>query len=116
MKVLLVNPPRFDGIPVIREERCEITERYSVIEPYSLLQIGSLLRIQGCKISLVDMNGFGLGYGALRTALQVEKPDVVIFRFTPTTFDWDMKTAEIIKENGFISHGDDACHITVTFS
>ena len=99
MKVLLVNPPRFDGIPVIREERCEITERYSVIEPYSLLQIGALLRIQGCKVSLVDMNGFGLGYGALRTALQVEKPDAVIFRFTPTTFDWDMKTAEIVKEN-----------------
>lgn len=99
MKVLLANPPRFDGIPVIREERCEITERYSVIEPYSLLQIGALLRIQGCKVSLVDMNGFGLGYGALRTALQVEKPDVVIFRFTPTTFDWDMKTAEIVKEN-----------------
>jgi len=47
MKVLLLNPPRFHRIPVIREERCEITERYSVIPPYSLLQIASLLRQHG---------------------------------------------------------------------
>ena len=47
MKVLLVNPPRYNGVSVIREERCEVTERYSVLEPYSLLQIASLLRNDG---------------------------------------------------------------------
>ena len=60
MKVLLVNPPRFEGIPVIREERCEVTERYSILEPYSLLQIGALLRRQGHEVALIDMNGFDL--------------------------------------------------------
>ncbi|MDD1767334.1 MAG: radical SAM protein [Methanomassiliicoccales archaeon] len=98
MKVLLVNPPRFEGIPVIREERCEITERYSILEPYSLLQIGALLRDQGCRTSILDMNGFDLQYERLGPALAREKPDAVVFRFTPTTFDWDMRTAEEAKK------------------
>jgi radical SAM superfamily enzyme YgiQ (UPF0313 family) len=99
MKVLLVNPPRFEDIPVIREERCEITERYSVLEPYSLLQIGALLRNQGCEVSLLDMNGFKFDYGHLGSVLEREKPDAVIFRFTPTTFDWDMRTAVVTKKS-----------------
>lgn len=97
MKVLLVNPPRFNGIPVIREERCEITERYSVLEPYSLLQIGAMLRQQGDEVALLDMNGFSLEYGALDAAVRGHRPDAVMFRFTPTTFDWDMRTAATVK-------------------
>ncbi|GAI29194.1 unnamed protein product [marine sediment metagenome] len=57
MRILLVNPPRFQGIPVIREERCEITERYSVLPPYSLLQIAALLRQGGHQVFLIDANG-----------------------------------------------------------
>ena len=49
--------PRY---PAIREERCEVTERYSILEPYSLLQIGALLRRQGHEVALIDMNGFDL--------------------------------------------------------
>ncbi|MCQ5376340.1 MAG: B12-binding domain-containing radical SAM protein [Methanomassiliicoccales archaeon] len=97
MKVLLVNPPRFNGIPVIREERCEITERYSVLEPYSLLQIAAELRHRGHLVHLVDLNGFNLPYNRLVSELKRISPEAVIFRFTPTTFDWDMKTAEIAK-------------------
>jgi hypothetical protein len=55
MRVLLVNPPRFHGIPVIREERCEITERYSVLPPYSLLQIASILRNERHEVQLIDV-------------------------------------------------------------
>lgn len=107
MKVLLVNPPRFEGIPVIREERCEITERYSVMEPYSLLQIGALLRQQGEDVALLDMNGFDLPYADLEAEVRRLRPDVVIFRFTPTTFDWDMRTASIVKgvDRGIVTAG-----------
>ena len=97
MKILLVNPPRFEGIPVIREERCEITERYSVMEPYSLLQIGALLRQRGDEVALMDMNGFDLPYEELNAGVRHFRPDVVMFRFTPTTFDWDMRTASVVK-------------------
>jgi hypothetical protein len=97
LKVLLINPPRFEGISVIREERCEITERYSVLEPYSLLQIGALLRNAGHEVSLVDLNGRQLGYSDLEQKVREVRPDVVMYRFTPTTFDWDQKTPSIVK-------------------
>lgn len=97
MRVLLVNPPRFEGIPVIREERCEITERASILEPYSLLQIGALLRQQGHEVGLVDLNGKDLGLDALGPAMSDNRPELVIFRFTPTTYDHDMRTASAVK-------------------
>lgn len=97
MKVLLINPPRYNGIPVIREERCEITERYSVLPPYSLLQIASLLRNDKHSVYLVDANGEDLTFDELKKRIENVHYEALIFRFTPTTFDWDMKTAKISK-------------------
>jgi radical SAM superfamily enzyme YgiQ (UPF0313 family) len=97
MKVVLVNPPRYDGVSVIREERCEITDRYSVLPPYSLLQIASLLRERGHAISLIDANGEDLSYEELTERLKAISYEALLFRFTPTTFDWDMRTAKISK-------------------
>ncbi|MBI0583537.1 MAG: radical SAM protein [Methanomassiliicoccus sp.] len=97
MKVLLVNPPRFEGISVIREERCEITERYSILEPYSLLQTAALLRDGGHQVSLIDLNGQDLGYDALEARAREFHPDATLYRFTPTTFDWDHKAASTVK-------------------
>jgi radical SAM superfamily enzyme YgiQ (UPF0313 family) len=98
MNVLVVNPPRFHGIPVIREERCEITERYSVLPPYSLLQIASILRNEGHEVQLIDANGWDLSWEELISKMKDARYDVLIFRFTPTTFDWDTKTAFISKK------------------
>lgn len=97
MRILLVNPPRFEGIPVIREERCEITERYSILEPYSLLQMGALLKGQGHQVDLIDLNGFDLAWKDLEARLHQLKPEAVLFRFTPTTFDHDMRTTSVVR-------------------
>lgn len=97
LKVLLANPPRFEGVAVIREERCEVTERYSVLEPYSLLQIGALLRERGHAVSLIDLNGRDLDYDALADRVRSFRPDAVVYRFTPTTFDHDQRTAAVVK-------------------
>jgi len=97
LKVLLVNPPRFQGIPVIREERCEITERYSVLPPYSLLQIAALLRQGGHQVFLIDANGENIAYREVAHRLQDASYDALIFRFTPTTFDWDVEVAKLSK-------------------
>ena len=91
MRILLVNPPRFEGVPVIREERCEITERYSVLEPYSLLQLAAILRGNGHEVSLLDANGFDLGFDEILERVKTFRPDILVFRFTPTTFDQDIK-------------------------
>jgi len=98
MKTLLVNPPRVDGIPVIREERCEITERYSVLPPYSLLQIAGMLRKQGHEVRLIDANGMNLDWSQTKRLMEESPYDLLIFRFTPTTFDADIKVAELSKQ------------------
>lgn len=98
MNIILINPPRFDGLPVIREERCEITERYSVLEPYSLLQLTAILREAGHRVNLIDANGFDLSYRDMETKLRGFEADVLIFRFTPTTFDHDLNTCRIAKK------------------
>lgn len=97
MKVLLINPPRFQGIPVIREERCEIIERYSVLEPYTLLQVAATLRNDGHQVYLIDANGQNMSYNDLEARMRQIDYDALIFRFCATTFDWDMKTPEISK-------------------
>jgi anaerobic magnesium-protoporphyrin IX monomethyl ester cyclase len=99
MKILLINPPRFNDLPVIREERCEITERYSILPPYSLLQIASILRNDNNNVRLIDANGWKLNWEQVENQIRKEKYDVLIFRFTPTTFDWDNKVCSISKEN-----------------
>jgi len=99
MKILIVNPPRYlEKIPVIREDRCEITERYAVIPPYSLIWIAAILRDKGHIVDLIDANALNLSYSTLKENMKKHPYDVMIFRFIPTTFDWDMKTAESSKE------------------
>src|SRR3972149_5987708 len=97
MKVLLVNPPRFNGIPVVREDRGEITERDSNIPPYSYLQLAGMRQRAGCEVDLVDANGFNLDHPSIaRTSLR--EADIVFFRFTPTTFRSDIRIAEMAKQ------------------
>ena len=98
MKVLLVNPPRFQGSSVVREERCEVPERYSVLEPYSLLQLGGLLRQKGHQVGLIDANGQDLGFSEIESRFRSQAFDAMVFRFTPTTFDHDMRIARLAKE------------------
>jgi len=98
MKILLINPPRFYGMSVIREERCERVEGFSVLEPYSLLQLGAILRNNGHSVKLIDANGENLNYSNLKKKIKEEDYEVMIFRFTPTTFDHDMKITEISKK------------------
>jgi len=97
MKILLINPPRFETISVIREERCEVTERYSVLEPYSLLQIGALLKEDKHNVELIDANGFDLSFEKIKEKIG-EGFEAIVFRFTPTTFNHDLKVCSIAKE------------------
>lgn len=97
MKVLLVNPPRFDGVSVVREERCEVPERYSVLEPYSLLQLGALLRDGGHDVRLLDANGWDLSFDDVEAEIRSQPYDALFFRFTPTTFDHDQRVAALSK-------------------
>ncbi len=93
-----MNPPRFQGSSVVREERCEVPERYSVLEPYSLLQLGALLREKGHQVSLIDANGEDLDFPTVEARMRSHPFDSMVFRFTPTTFDHDVQVARLAKE------------------
>lgn len=97
MKVALINPPRLNGIPVVREDRCEITDRSSVIPPCSLLEMAAILRGLGHDITLIDANGENLDYEEVANAITSDM-DALIFRFTPTTFIHDIYTSVLAKE------------------
>ena len=99
MNIVIINPPRSNGLYVIREDRCEITGRESILPPYSLAQLASVLREQGHQIDLIDANCLDLTHDELKDVLLDKKElDAVIFRFTPTTFQDDMKVASITKQ------------------
>ena len=98
MKILLVNPPRLGELHVIREDRCEITERGSLMPPYSLIQIAAILREGGHQVDVIDANGVDMGYQELEAEMGARGFDVLVFRFTPTTFDHDMETSRISKK------------------
>jgi radical SAM superfamily enzyme YgiQ (UPF0313 family) len=115
MKVLLVNPPRFNNKSVIREDRCEIVEGNSVLPPYSLLQIASLLRKNGHEASLIDANGENIDYKTLEEMLSDKDYEALFFRFTNATFDWDMKVAAMSKKYSD-AHTIGICCTLVTFS
>jgi len=97
MKVLLVNPPKIDGLSVIREDRCEITERVTTLPPYSLLQMAAILRNKGHSVNLIDANGKNISVNELKLKMKSVDFDAIIFRFTPTTFKNDMVVARIAK-------------------
>jgi radical SAM superfamily enzyme YgiQ (UPF0313 family) len=87
-----------DGLSVIREDRCEITDRVTTLPPYSLLQISSILRNEGHDVNLIDANGTNITYDDLKLKIYaLDEFDAIIFRFTPTTYMHDMEIAKIVK-------------------
>lgn len=98
MKILLVNPPRVDGYPVVREERFEHKDIGSVYPPLSLLHTAALLEKEGHQVKLIDANGFDLKLADIQKELERFKPEVVIIRTGFDTQKEDLKVLRIAKE------------------
>lgn len=100
MKVLVVNPPRFQGIPVIREDRCENVDRNCVQPPTSYVYMVSILAEKGHAVNLIDCNAYNIDYQKLNLMLlKLGRVEIVIFRSTPSTFFHDYKVAELVKKH-----------------
>jgi len=99
MRVLLVNPPRVGGIPVIREDRCENMDHDCLHPPTSLIYLAGVLQKE-FDVSLLDMNGLDLDWSYLNSYLIRRKFDWIIFRSTPSTFLHDIKVVDIAKKVG----------------
>lgn len=93
MKILLINPPRFKGMYVGREDRCENTIP-NIITPTGLVILGGILE-QKHDIRLIDANGYNLGFDYIEKYIKDYGPDIIIFKATPETFFSDIKIADI---------------------
>jgi len=98
MKILIINPPRVDGYPVVREERFEHKDIGSVYPPLSLLHTASLLEKEGYQVKLIDANGFDLKLTDIKKELRKFKPEVVIIRTGFDTQGEDLKVLKIAKK------------------
>ncbi len=97
LRILMINPPRYKGLQVIREERCEIIEGSSVLTPYSLLQAAAIVRDMAEDIKVIDANALDLGFPELERRMEELDYNVLFFKFTPTSFEEDIKVARISK-------------------
>ncbi|MCW4030602.1 MAG: radical SAM protein [Candidatus Bathyarchaeota archaeon] len=99
LELLLVNPPKYNGFSVTREERCEEVTRYLVLMPATLLLLASALRKQGHHVELVDANAFNLGIEELTKKFDNKKFDCVLFPFNSYVIWQDMKICGIAKKS-----------------
>jgi len=98
MKILLVNPPRVDGYPVVREERFEHKDIGSVYPPLSLAHTAALLEKEGYSVKLLDANGFDLKLVDVRKELKKYQPEAVLIRTGFDTQKEDLKVLKLAKE------------------
>ena len=96
MKVMLINPPKYEGLSVSREDRCETTIP-NILPPMGLVYLASILE-NGHDVQLIDANGFKHDWNYIRARISDQRPGIVIFRATPETFFSDIKAAKIAKE------------------
>ena len=94
MKVVLINPPRVGGYPVVREERFEHKDIGSVYPPLSLLFTASVLEKAGYEVELIDANGFDLSLNDVARTIKKKRPKVVIIR---TGFDTQLEDLKVLK-------------------
>jgi len=103
-QILLINPPRYKGMPVIREDRCENIDIDCVHPPTSLVYLAGVLREQGFKVDLLDANVLTYpdryNWAIVEAFIKMHKPAWVIFRATPSTFYHDIKVVKLAKKYG----------------
>lgn len=97
LRVLLVNPPRVQGLPVVREERYEHRDMGSVYPPLSLLQAAASLRAAGHDVRVLDANGFDLTLEEVASALRSYDPQLVVTRLAFDCQEEDQRVLQAAK-------------------
>lgn len=102
MKILLINPPRFNGHSTIREMRCVGITTVSVFPPMELAYLAGLLR-QHAEVKIFDANALNKGFGDIEAEIKNFQPQTVIFTASIPSFSADAQVAKIAKKiNGKI--------------
>ena len=97
MKILLINPPRFNKNSMIREMRCAGLSPVSIYPPIELAYLGGVLR-KNAEIKILDANALNKNFKDIEKEINEMKPNVVIFTTSPTSFSYDAQIAKIAKK------------------
>ena len=104
LKIMLVNPPRVDGYPVVREERFEHKDIGSVYPPLSLLYMAAILeKNPDYEINFIDANGFDYSFNYVHNRIVEYSPDVLISRCGFDTQKQDFSILSVAKDVGAIT-------------
>lgn len=98
MNILIVNPPRFKGVSVTRERRCEELISAQVVPPTTLLTVASILRNRGHRICFLDANAFNNSFRDISFLITMEKFDCVVFAFNHRILSHDLYVCNIAKK------------------
>ncbi|MDO8559295.1 MAG: radical SAM protein [bacterium] len=96
-KILLINPPRFNGHCVVREMRCASLATVTVSPPVELAYLAGLLR-KYAEVKILDANGLNQDFKDIEKEIERFRPQAVIFTVSPTTFRADAQVAQISKK------------------
>jgi len=99
VSILLINPPRVRGHPVVREEFMEYSGKALVYPPLSILYTAAVLG-HGFSVKVLDANAFGFGIDYVAETIKREEPDVVFIRCNAEIIDEDLKILRIAKGFG----------------
>jgi len=97
MKILLINPPRFNGHPMVREMRCAGLSASSIYPPLELAYLAGLLRLNA-MVKILDANALNLSFENVKNEIERFHPDWVVYTTSPASFAADMRIATITKE------------------
>jgi radical SAM superfamily enzyme YgiQ (UPF0313 family) len=97
LKILLINPPRFNRHPMVREMRCAGLATSSIYPPIELAYLAGLLRREA-EVKILDANALNLNLDQIKAEIKNFQPNAVIFTTSPVSFAVDTRIAEITKK------------------
>lgn len=101
LKIMLINPPRVDGFPVVREERFEHKDIGSVYPPLSILYTAAVLeKNPDFEVVVVDANGFDMTLNQVHNKIVKFNPNLVYIRCGFDTQKTDLLVLKIAKSYG----------------
>ncbi len=100
MRLLIINPPRVDGHPVVREERFEHKDIGSVYPPLSLLYCAAVAERAGHTVEFIDANGRDLAMARVARLVEASPASACLVRLGFDTQQPDLRVLRAAKARG----------------
>jgi len=99
MRILLITPPRFQGIPVSRLERVEGPDKNVICPPLDLAYLSAIIKksSKSHTVKIIDANAENLTYREFKKQVFKFFPDTVIIKGVINTLQHDLKIAKDYK-------------------